>query len=150
MKTTYRNILGIVLALTLTAGIGWAQAKDALYKSLGGKKAITLVVDAFVNNCAMDNRINSFFKATASDPKRLKTFKTNLVNQICEASGGPCKYTGKTMKAAHTGMGVSTGDFNATVEDLVKALDMYKVKQADKDALLGALGGMKGDIVEKP
>jgi hemoglobin len=150
MTTTYRNILGITLALTVAAGTGWGQAKDALYKSLGGKKAITLVVNAFVNNCAMDSRINSFFKATAADPKRLKNFKMNLVNQICEASGGPCKYTGKSMKAAHMGMGVSTADFNATVEDLVKAFDMYHVKEADKNALLGVLGGMKGDIVEKP
>src|SRR5262249_51876436 len=131
MTITYRSIVP-VLAVALTAGICMGQAKDALYKSLGGKKAITLVVDAFVNNCAMDSRINSFFKATAADPKRLKNFKTNLVNQICEASGGPCKYTGKSMKAAHAGMGVTTADFNALVEDLVKALDMYKVKQADK------------------
>ena len=76
-----------------------SQAKtandEALYKSLGGKKAITAVVDDFVGRVAADNRINSFFKATAADPKRLSIFKKNLVDQICQAAGGPCKYKGK-------------------------------------------------------
>ena len=71
----------------------------------------------------------------------------NLVNQICQASGGPCKYTGKTMKEAHKGMGITDADFGALVEDLVKALDKFKVGATEKNELLGALGGMKGDIV---
>ena len=126
-----------------------AFADDALYKSLGGKKAITAVVDEFVGRVAADSRINAFFKATASDPKKLAAFKTKLVDQICEASGGPCKYKGKDMKAAHKGMGISGADFNALVEDLVAALDKFKVKEADKKALLGVLGPMQKDIVEK-
>ena len=59
----------------------------------------------------------------------------NLVDQICEASGGPCKYKGKDMKSAHAGMGMSGGDFNALVEDLVGALAKFKVKETDKNAL---------------
>jgi hemoglobin len=54
------------------------------------------------------------------------------------------------MKAAHMGLGISGGDFNALVEDLVGALDKFKVGQHEKDQLLGALGPMKSDIVEKP
>jgi len=99
---------------------------------------------------AADKRINGYFGKTASDPERMKTFKNNLVNQICEASGGPCTYTGKDMKSAHMGMGISGADFNALVEDLVGALDKFKVGKMEKDQLLGALGPMKSDIVEKP
>jgi hemoglobin len=99
---------------------------------------------------AGDTRINARFAATAGDAARLKKFKANLVDQICEASGGPCKYKGKSMKAAHMGMGISGGDFGALVEDLVGALDKFKVGQHEKDQLLGALAPMKGDIVEKP
>jgi truncated hemoglobin YjbI len=121
----------------------------SLYSRLGGKKAISAVVDEFVNNCASDTRISKFFTDTAKDPKRLATFKKNLVNQICQASGGPCKYTGKDMKTAHKGMGITEADFNALVEDLVKALDKFKVGATEKNELLGALGPMKSDIVEK-
>jgi hemoglobin len=151
MTTTHKKILGLTLALTIGVGGAWAaDAKDALYKSLGGKKAIVAVVDAFVGNCASDPAIKSFFAADVKDPAKLKAFKTNLVNQICQAAGGPCKYTGKSMKDAHAGMGITTADFNALVGDLVKALDQFKVKEADKNALLGVLGPMKSDIVEKP
>ncbi|MBV9746615.1 MAG: group 1 truncated hemoglobin [Acidobacteriia bacterium] len=146
-----KQIVPVLLAgiLALPATLMSGQSKDALYKSLGGKKAITAVVDEFVARVAADNRINGFFKQTASDPKRLADFKMKLVDQICEASGGPCKYTGKDMKSAHAGMGISAADFNALVEDLVGALDKFHVKETDKNALLSVLGPMKGDIVEK-
>ena len=88
-----------------------------LYERLGGLDAITAVVDSFAARCAADDRINPKFART--DIPRLKKM---LVDQICEATGGPCKYTGKSMKDAHTGMNIKDADFNALVEDLVKAL----------------------------
>ncbi len=93
---------------------------------------------------AADNRINKFFAKT-----NIPRLKQLLVDQICEASGGPCKYTGRTMKAAHKGMGVSNKDWDALVEDLVKALNKFKVPKAEQQELLGLLGPMKKDIVEK-
>jgi hemoglobin len=139
--------------LTLVTGLlaiaPMSQAGDTLYQNLGGTKAITAVVDDFVGRVAADNRINSFFKATAADPKRLAKFKKNLVDQICEAAGGPCKYKGKDMKTAHAGMGITGPDFDALVEDLVASLDKFMVKEPDKQTLLGVLGPMKKDIVEK-
>jgi hemoglobin len=71
-----------------------------------------------------------------------------LVDQICQASGGPCKYTGRDMKSAHAGMGVTDAAFGALVEDLVAALDKFKVGEKEKNELLSVLGPMKSDIVE--
>ncbi|MEQ1794409.1 MAG: group 1 truncated hemoglobin [Nitrospira sp.] len=136
-----------VLSLVLMAGTVYAanEAKGtALYDRLGGKGAITAVVETFVGNVGGDKRINSFFASTD-----LTKLKMHLVNQICEASGGPCKYTGRTMKQTHLGMGVHDAAFGALVEDLVAALDHHKVGKAEKDELLGVLGPMKSDIVEK-
>jgi hemoglobin len=87
-----------------------------------------------------DNRINAMF--ANADPANLKT---KLVDQICEATGGPCKYTGKTMKDAHAGMKITEADFNALVEDLVKALE--GVPEKEQTELLSALAAMKPDIV---
>ena len=144
-------ILGLLVSVSSAGLFGQGTMKEkSLYDRLGGNQAIAAVVDEFVARVAADARINSFFSKTASDPERLKTFKNHLVNQICEASGGPCKHTGKDMKSAHMGMGVSGADFNALVEDLVMALDKFEVGKTEKDQLLGALGPMKGDIVEKP
>ena len=130
---------------TMGGGGSSAPASGKLYDRLGGKDAITAVVKEFVENqVAKDARINAFF-ANADIPG----LEAKLVDQICMATGGPCEYKGKDMKTAHTGMGIKESDFNALVDDLVKALDKYKVPEKEKSELLGALGGMKGDIVSK-
>ena len=122
-----------------------AMSDKSLYDRLGGKSAITAVVDDFVGRVAADSRINGRF-ANTDIPK----FKKLLVDQICQASGGPCTYTGRSMKATHAGMGVSSDDFDALVGDLVATLNKFKVPEREKNELLGALGPMKTDIVEKP
>src|SRR5712692_5499435 len=146
----HKKVKIVAIAAALTIGClnnASAQGMKSVYSRLGGKKAITAVVDEFVNNCAGDARINKFFADTAKDPKRLAKFKGNLVDQICQTSGGPCKYRGKDMKTAHKGMGITDADFGALVEDLVKALDKFNVGATEKNELLGALGGLKDQIV---
>ena len=130
-----------VLALGACGQMGTTPSKS-LYDRLGGKDAITAVVDDFVANVAADKRINGFF-AKANIPN----LKRNLVDQICQTSGGPCTYTGKDMKTAHKGMGIKDADFNALVEDLVKSLDKFKVPEKEKGELLGALASLKPQIV---
>jgi hemoglobin len=155
-KTFIAVAIAAAVALgCLNSGVASARSKSAdkmakpksLYSRLGGKKGIKTVVNDFVANVGGDNRINKFFADTVKDKKRLDKFKDNLEDQICSASGGPCKYKGKDMKTAHKGMGITDADFNALVEDLVKALDKNHVDATSKGELLGALGGMKGDIV---
>jgi len=138
LKTTVIALL-IVMSVSVTA----LAQKKSLYDRLGGKKAITAVVDEFAARCLADERINKKF--AKSDPARLKAM---LVDQICSASGGPCKYTGRDMKSTHQDMGVTEGEFNALVEDLTGALDKLKVPAAEINELIGLLAPMKGDIVE--
>ena len=155
MTKTLRSMTGGAALAAILVFAGGAQApleakEKTLYQRLGGKKAITAVVDEFVGRVAADRRINGYFAATAADPQRLASFKMKLVDQICMASGGPCHYEGKDMKSAHMGMGITSADFNALVEDLGGALDKFKVGDREKGELLGALAPMKTDIVEKP
>ena len=126
-----------------------AATTRTLYDRLGGTTAIASVVDGFVANVAADARINKFFTRVASDTAAMREFKQKLVDQICQGTGGPCTYTGKDMKTAHLGMGLTNADFDALVEDLVKALDAAGVPQAEKDELLAVLGPMRTDIVTK-
>jgi hemoglobin len=142
-----RLAIPVVLVATLLLGgcqnMGMAPMQQkSLYERLGGQGAIVAVVDDFVGNVAADNRINKFFAKT--DIPRLKRL---LVEQICAGTGGPCTYTGRDMKSAHTGMGINDAQFNALVEDLVKTLDKFKVPEKEKGELLGVLGPMKPSIV---
>jgi hemoglobin len=116
---------------------------SSLYERLGGKDSITAVVEDFVGRCAGDTRINAKF--ARSDVPRLKTM---LIDQVCEAAGGPCTYSGRSMKETHDGMGVTAGEFDALVEDLVATLDQFTVPKAEQDELLGLLAPMRGEIVE--
>lgn len=140
----------IVVALSACSGMSHKEqapvaAKPAsLYDRLGGKGAITAVVDDFIGNVASDERINGRF-STTDIPK----LKRNLVDQVCAATGGPCTYSGKDMKAAHTAMRIQDAEFGAMVEDLIKTLNKFKVGKKEQDELLGALGGMKKDIVNQ-
>jgi hemoglobin len=116
----------------------------SLYERLGGLDAIKAVVEDFVANVAADGAINARF--ANSDMNNLKQ---KLVEQICAATGGPCTYTGKGMVEVHTGMKVTDAEFDALVGDLKKTLDKFSVPQREQSELLSALGGMRGDIVNK-
>ncbi len=116
---------------------------QTLYERLGGKTAITAVIDDFVARCAGDARINGKFART--DIPRLKS---SLIDQVCEATGGPCTYSGRDMRTTHDGMSVTAGEIDALVADLVATLDRFSVPEAEKNELLGALAPMRADIVE--
>ncbi len=135
-------LAAVAVAVTLAACQTMMAPQKSLYDRLGGQPAITAVVDDFVGNVAGDGRINGFFART--DIARLKRL---LVEQICQATGGPCTYTGRDMVTAHKGMNITDAQFNALVEDLVKSLDKFKVPEKEKGELLGALGGLKPQIV---
>ena len=129
-------IVGLALSTTgcntMESTSGSATSKKttmtdkSLYDRLGGKPAITAVVDDFVGRVAADNRINGKFANTD-----IPRFKMLLMEQICQASGGPCTYTGRSMKATHAGMGVSSSDFDALVGNLVATLNKFKVPERE-------------------
>ena len=120
--------------------------QKSLYDRLGGKDGIKAVVDTFVKNVAVDKRINKLFAKTTG-PK-MEHFKSALVDQICEATGGDTKYTGKNMKDAHKGMKITEAQFAALVEDLKAALEEKGVAEGERNDLFALLAPMKDDIVE--
>jgi hemoglobin len=115
----------------------------SLFDRLGGEGAVSAVIDDFVGRAAADGRINAKFART--DVPRLKA---KLVEQVTAASGGPATYTGRGMRETHDGMGVTAGEFDALVADLVATLDAFSVPAAEQQELLGILGPLRSDIVE--
>jgi len=142
-----RSVMIAVISAGLLAGSAQAQGpapRKTLYERLGGLPAITAVVDDFVGNVARDRRINRFF-ANANVPR----LKFLLVQQICQASGGPCVYTGRDMRSVHRGMGVSGRHFDALVQDLGRSLNKFRVPPREQRELVGALAPLRKDIVER-
>jgi hemoglobin len=153
-----RNLLrGAAAASTLVAFNGFQMTQaiyaqqltgSSLYDQLGGQVGIVAVMNTFIDNVAGDDRINGFFAGLPA--QRIARLKELLIQQVSAASGGPVRYTGRDMKTVHAGMGISTADFNALVEDLVMALSANDVPDAAQQLLLGALAPLANDIVERP
>ena len=132
-----------LLALSVSAG-AYAADNVSLYERLGGKPALTAVVNELWAVVAADARINARFAHTKPE-----AFGGQLVDFLCQASGGPCKYQGADMKTAHTGMKLTDGEFNALAEDAVKALDKFKVPAGEKNEVMGLLASLKGDVINR-
>jgi hemoglobin len=136
-------VAAALFACTLSTSSAFAT-QQSLYERLGGYNAIVAVVDDFVGNVAADKRINKFFAKA-----NIGRLKARLVEQICQGTGGPCTYTGGSMKSVHAGMGVRSKDFDALVQDLGKTLNKFKVPKREQKELVAILGPMKKDIVTR-
>lgn len=152
MTRKLKGLVGVVVMMAAVvvgaygcATMGDQAAAPTLYKRLGGREGIAVVVGDFAGNMAADARVNARFKGMK--PADLEKFKSYLSDQICDATGGPCSYVGRDMKTTHKGMKITEAEWTATVENLGKALDKHKVGAKEKQELIGALAPMKPDIV---
>ncbi|MCL4524616.1 MAG: group 1 truncated hemoglobin [Acidobacteria bacterium] len=136
----------VVAALLLGATGVAAQAKqDTLYKRLGGYDALAAVTDDFIGRLAADKQLGKVFVGHSSDS--LARIRQLIVDQLCNATGGPCVYIGRSMKVAHAGLGITNADWDVAVKHLVATLDKFKVPQKEKDEVLAAVSTLKADIV---
>ncbi len=137
--------VGAILAVGhFSGGLPWSVSDDgeSLYDRIGGTDGITVVVDNFVANVAADEMIIDRFAETD-----IPNLKRLMVEQVCEATGGPCSYSGRSMLQTHTGMGVTEMEFTIIAEHFAAAMDQAGVGQAEKDTIMGVLGSMHDDIV---
>ena len=115
----------------------------SLYDRLGGADAINALTESWVARVGGDDRANGKFVRT--DIERLMK---EVIDQLCEATGGPCTYTGRSMLETHAGMKVTAGEFDVVMQHLDAALDELNVPKTERDELVGLLRPMRGDIVE--
>ena len=141
--------LALALATLLSAAAqdGQMQMKKSLYERLGGYNAVAAVVDDFVGRLVTDKQFERFFTGHSTDSK--KRIRQHIVDQLCAAAGGPCIYTGRTMKDSHAGLGISEAEWDAAAKHLVASLDKFKVPEPEKKDLLAFVTSLKADIVEK-
>ena len=148
--------LAATLLALLLAPVAWGvaaspaaqdSAQKSLYSRLGGYDAIAAVVDDFVGRLVTDKQFERFFSGHSTDSK--KRIRQHILDQFCMATGGPCVYTGRTMKASHEGLGITEAQWDAAAKHLVATLDKFKVPDKEKKELLDFVTTQKADIVEK-
>jgi len=141
-----RLLLGALVVFLLGAvhGTRVAAADDDLYTAFGGKTGLAALMDDFVDRLVIDSRTKPFFEHADLD-----NLKTQLTDQLCALSGGPCQYGGKDMKTAHQGMSIRTSNFNALVEVLQQSMDAKKIPFTVQNRMLALLAPMHRDVITK-
>lgn len=139
-----RLVSWIAATLLLSACAGAPVAKKSLYDELGGQTAVTRLVDRLVTAYKADPRIAARFELP---PEELAYLRERLIEQFCQLTGGPCEYTGLSMREAHSGLNITAAEFDAFVEDSVYVMREMQIRRKHRKLLLAALAPMQADVV---
>jgi hemoglobin len=139
-QVTYRG--AVLITLLLLGGAGTAS-QAPLYDRLGGAPGVAAIADTLIDRVSTDPKLGRSFKDS-----KLERIKKLLAEQICDLSGGPCRYSGDSMKEVHAGHHISEAEFFGMVADLRAVLKERHVDQGAANELLRLLAPIKRDVVE--
>ena len=150
----HRTASFLLVAVWFTVGLGVHSAASAqpaaksLYERLGGVYNIATVVDDFIERLLVNATLNAnpaIKEARSRVPKAGLKFQVTAL--VCEVTGGPCKYTGRTMKDSHAPLNITERQWQAMVADFRATLDKFKVPAPEQNALVTIVESTKKDIV---
>jgi hemoglobin len=122
--------------------------KPSLYERLGGVYSIATVVDAFIDRIMVDPRLNANpFVDEAHHRVPPAGFKYLVTEMVCMATGGPQKYTGKTMADSHKHLKITPNEWTAFLDDFQQVLDKFKVPAEEQAELKAIVDSTRSDIV---
>jgi len=120
----------------------------SLYERLGGVYAIATVVDHFIDRVMDDPRLNANPKVNEAHHRVSRAgFKYLVTEQVCQATGGPQRYTGKSMYDSHAHLGITEQEWQAFLDDFRQTLDKFQVPDAERAELFAIVDSTKKDIV---
>lgn len=134
----------ILSAITLAGCQSLTNTPDdspELYQQLGERKGIATIVEDLLFRIVEDDRINEQFQGID-----VRKFHGHLTDQICQLSGGPCTYTGRTMRESHADMNITNTQFNALAENLIHAMEKNRVPVSAQNRLIERLVPLYPDI----
>ena len=152
MRSRFTIVSLLSAAVLVTAPSSTARAQTpttSLYARLGGVYSIATVVDDFIERLLVDDALNANPAIKEARGRVAKAgLKFQVTAMVCEATGGPCKYTGRNMKEAHEKLNISEREWNAMVADFRKTLNLFKVPMKEQDELVAIVATTKKDIVK--
>jgi hemoglobin len=150
-RTISRLLVGVILIVGVKAGLS-AQGQPAtksLYDRLGGVYNIATVVDDFIERLLVNDTLNAnpaISEARARAPKA--GLKFHVTTLVCDVTGGPCKYAGRSMKESHDRLNINEIQWQAMVTDFRKSLDKFSVPVKEQEELIAIVASTKKDIVK--
>ena len=146
--STVTQFTALSLAIATSTISGTALAEQPLYDRLGGLRGITLVTDDFIDRLVANETLNrnpAIDAGRKHSPAPYLKFQVSIL--VCEVTGGPCKYTGLSMKDAHAHLNINEKEWGVMAAEFKKSLDKFNVSAAEQNALFEIVGKTKADIV---
>lgn len=154
-NTFIKYIRILLTAAALVFSIGFATSHvtqgntQLLYNRLGGVYNIATVVDDFIERMLANDTINANPAVRAARERIPKAgLKFRVTAMICQATGGPENYTGRTMKASHSHLAITESEWQVMLSEFKKSLAKYKVGPKEQTELLAIVASTKKDIVQ--
>jgi hemoglobin len=151
MTAIRRLCLMFAAVVPMLAVNAWAQDPAAkpktLYERLGGYDMIAKIVDDFGPKLGKDPKIAPVLAGVSAE-HRMRN-RQLIVEQLCEATGGPCFYIGRTMLSTHQGLGITEDQFKQAGVLMVETLDKFKIAEPERQEFLAIFEKLRPDIVEK-
>ena len=124
------------------------QNQPSLYERLGGVYSIATVVDDFIDRIMVDPRLNANPRVDEAHHRVSPAgFKYLVTEMVCWATGGPQKYTGRSMRDSHKDLMITEAEWQASLDDFQQTLDKFQVPQTEQEELKAIMASTKADIV---
>jgi hemoglobin len=123
------------------------SAAKTLYARIGGYDAIAGIVDEFLRTFSGDPKVARYLAAMSTE--MLRRNRQLTVDYLCAHSGGPTYYIGPDMKTAHAGLGISSGDWKASMAHVERALRKFKVPAGERKEFIALFERARKQIVER-
>jgi hemoglobin len=124
------------------------QNQPSLYERLGGVYSIATVVDDFIDRIMVDPRLNANPRVDEAHHRVSPAgFKYLVTEMVCWATGGPQKYTGRSMRDSHKDLMITEAEWQASLDDFQQTLDKFQVPQTEQEELKAIVASTKADIV---
>ena len=140
MLFTKNTLLSIFLAAFLLSCVNNNQ--PSLYDEIGGQPVLETLVDNFIMEIVSDNRVLPRFLDS-----NVNRFREKMIEHICLLADGPCIYTGDDMVQVHAGMNINSAEFNAIVEDLMRAMDKTGIALSSQNQILERMAPLRPQVI---
>jgi hemoglobin len=122
--------------------------QTSLYERLGGVYSIATVVDDFIDRIMTDPRLNANPRVDEAHHRVSPAgFKYLVTEMVCGATGGPQRYTGRTMKDSHEALMITAEEWQAFLDDFQQTMDKFGVPQTEQEELKAIVDSTRADIV---
>ena len=121
------------------------NVSQTLFDKYGGVPVVTEIVRDFYKRVMRRPNLRRYFVNVPLE--NVIHHQIAFVSMVMGKT--PHDYSGRSMREAHRGIGITTASFELAAELLSDTLVAAEVEQADIDAIMKKVASLRADIVER-